>query len=448
MIKFVVNGVDKTLSADPRTPLLEVLREDLGLTGTKYGCGEGECGACTVIVNGKTICSCLALAGAVEGNEITTIEGIGNDPVGVSLAINLANEGGVQCGFCTPGFVMQGWSAVTSGEVRSEEDLRDALGGNLCRCTGYSKILTAMQKSVNDSPGSPLSARLGSGTATSLQMDGYWRPASLAELRSGLAAQVAPYRFAAGYTDLMVQEQHHLKDLTLIDLAAVSELRGIREDETYISIGAMTCWTDIIHSPEIAAHSPVLAMAAREIGAMQIQNRATIGGNISNASPAADGLPPLYAYDAEILCMGPQGERAVPIADFVQGPRRVALEPGEFIAEIRIPKAGDRRAEQFFFEKRGPRKAQTISKASVAYHAWTGADGARQVRIAIGAVAPTVLRVPEAERLLAAGGDREEAAAALMAAARPITDIRSTAEYRRDLVGGLLLHGLARATAN
>lgn len=152
MDNFVVNGEFRTVAADPRTPLLEVLREDLGLTGTKYGCGEGECGACTVIVDGNTICSCLALAGSVEGREVTTIEGMSNDPVGVSIANNLANEGAVQCGFCTPGFVMQGWSAVSLGDVKDDDDLRVALGGNLCRCTGYAKILTAMNKSLLDFP--------------------------------------------------------------------------------------------------------------------------------------------------------------------------------------------------------------------------------------------------------------------------------------------------------
>lgn len=242
----------------------------------------------------------------------------------------------------------------------------------------------------------------------------------------------------------MVQEQHGLKDLALIDLTAISELRGVCEEDDHIRIGALTSWTEVIRSPEIALHGPLLAMAAREIGAAQIQNRGTVGGNIANASPAADGLPPLYAYDAQVLCMGAEGVRLVAIADFMRGPRKVALSEGEFIAEIRIPKIQGRWAEQVFFEKRGSRKAQTISKASLAYHAWTDPDGERHVRIAIGAVAPTVLRVPEAERLLEAGGDERLAAQYLRTAAQPITDIRSTAEYRRDLVAGLLLRGLAK----
>lgn len=441
MINFVVNGQDHAVDADPRTPLLEVLREKLGLTGTKYGCGEGECGACTVIVDGRTICSCLALAGSTEGREVTTVEGMSNDPVGVGIIHNLAAEGAVQCGFCTPGFVMQGWSAVVSGTAGDDAALREALGGNLCRCTGYTKILTALHKSLDECSGSPLTARLGGPDAVGARVDGYWRAASLANLRAGLAA-AGPYRFAAGCTDLMVQEQHRLTDFAVIDLTGLAELRGISEHDGYLSVGAMATWSDVIGSPEVAAHAPLLALAARAIGAGQIQNRATVGGNIANASPAADGLPPLYAYDAQVVVMGPASERAVPIADFVQGPRRIALEHGEFIAEIRIPKVAGRRLETVFFEKLGPRKAQTISKASVAYHAWTDGAGERQVRIAIGAVAPTVLRVAEAERHLATGGDATGAAALLSAAARPVTDVRSTAEYRRDLVGGLLLRGL------
>src|SRR4051794_30718833 len=111
-LSLTVNGEARECRADPRTPLLEVVREHLALRGTKYGCGEGECGACTVIVDGKTVCACLATVGSVVGREITTVEGLANDPIGVRLFNSFGDKGAVQCGFCIPGFVLSGWQLL------------------------------------------------------------------------------------------------------------------------------------------------------------------------------------------------------------------------------------------------------------------------------------------------------------------------------------------------
>ncbi|MCI2810993.1 FAD binding domain-containing protein [Eoetvoesiella caeni] len=443
MIKLSVNGERRTLEADPRSILLNALREDLGLTGTKYGCGEGECGACTVVVDGSTVCSCLVLAGSVEGCEITTIEGLVEDPLGASLIDSFAHEGAVQCGFCIPGFIVQGWHGIASGEIIDDQSLRHALGGNLCRCTGYTKIVAAMEKSLAQQlVSSRVTGKQGQGVETQ-KREGYWRPATLKELLEGLASITEAYHFVAGGTDILVQNVDHLKDLQLIDLNAIVELLGITESDGFVRIGSRASWTDLQKSDLVARHAPLLAQAAKEVGAGQIQNRGTLAGNIANASPAADGLPPLYVYDALVVCESAQGVRQIPIAEFVLGPGQTALQPGELITEILVPSFHARQNELYFFEKRGPRKAQTISKASVAFHQWTGSDGVENVRIAIGAVAKTVLRVPEAESLLARGDDPEVAADAVRKAAQPITDIRSTADYREWLVGSLLLRGLA-----
>lgn len=451
MRSIVVNGQTVTTDADPRTPFLEVLREQIGLKGTKYGCGEGECGACTIIVNGKTVCSCLALTGSVEGAEVTTIEGMANDPIGTRLFHSLARNGAVQCGFCTPGFVLSSWELLSrSGSVDSNA-IRDALGGNLCRCTGYVKIIDAISEcALEELPRRSPSGRSSVSDAIRIGRQ-YWRPVDLGELLEGLMDFAPDARLIAGGTDLMVQFEHRLHELPLVDISGITQLNGISETVTGLRIGAITSWTDIRRSALVQEYAPVLALAAAEVGGRQIQNRGTIGGNIVNASPAADGLPALYLYEAEIEIASRNETRRMPIADFVIGPRRTALEAGEIVTAIVIPKWAGSGTPVRFFEKVGPRNAQTITKGSVAFHGSLHGTRFTEARIAIGAVGPTVIRAHAAEEALldeSGGSGFARAAALVSAAARPIDDLRSTANYRRQLVGGLLVRGLKRAGFN
>lgn len=139
-MRFVLNGEAREVSAHPMSRLLDVLREECGLTGTKEGCGEGECGACTVLIDGAPVCSCLVPVSQANGTEIVTIEGLGgNHP----LQQLFMNEVGAQCGICTPGMIM---AAITLPEQPTLEDVKTALAGNLCRCTGYSAIYRAVFK--------------------------------------------------------------------------------------------------------------------------------------------------------------------------------------------------------------------------------------------------------------------------------------------------------------
>jgi aerobic-type carbon monoxide dehydrogenase small subunit (CoxS/CutS family) len=139
-MKLVLNGSTTDVKAHPMARLLDVLREECELTGTKEGCGEGECGACTVLVNGEPVCSCLIPLAQVENAEVTTIEGLGQDH---PLQQLFMNEVGAQCGICTPGMIM---AAVGLGPTPTLQDVKVALAGNLCRCTGYSAIYRAVLK--------------------------------------------------------------------------------------------------------------------------------------------------------------------------------------------------------------------------------------------------------------------------------------------------------------
>lgn len=144
-IKLTVNGEDHELLVEPNELLLDVLRNRLDLTGTKEGCGTGDCGACTVIVNGRSVNSCLMLGIEADGKEILTIEGLARHGKLHPVQESFLNEGAIQCGFCTPGMVLSTKFLLDENPHPTEEEIRDGVAGNLCRCTGYVKIVKAIQ---------------------------------------------------------------------------------------------------------------------------------------------------------------------------------------------------------------------------------------------------------------------------------------------------------------
>ncbi|XEQ94642.1 Nicotinate dehydrogenase small FeS subunit [Sporomusa carbonis] len=141
------------LAINPVKRLIDVLREDCGLTGVKEGCGEGECGACSVLVNGKLVNSCITAAGAVAGAEITTIEGLRTTPGYQVLSAAFAAAGAVQCGYCTPGMIMAATALLRNNPSPAETEIREAISGNLCRCTGYSMIVEAITLAAKEGEG-------------------------------------------------------------------------------------------------------------------------------------------------------------------------------------------------------------------------------------------------------------------------------------------------------
>lgn len=256
------------------------------------------------------------------------------------------------------------------------------------------------------------------------------------------------WRPLAGGTDLMVTMTGEIGEppSRVLDIWGLDELRGIRLEGDALVIGALTTYTELRRSPEVAEHAPALAEAAATIGAAQIQNRGTLGGNVMNASPAGDTLPVLLALDAEMVLGSVRGERTVAASDFWPAYRETARRPDELLLRIGIPRMTGR---QVRFRKVGTRRAQAISKVVMAL-AWVSAAADApwtEVRLALGSVAATTVRVPDVEALLEAARPTREvadaAAAALTAAIEPIDDVRSTAAYRR-LVAGRVLHRLIR----
>lgn len=252
----------------------------------------------------------------------------------------------------------------------------------------------------------------------------------------------------AGGTDIMVRITGEIGPIPdrMLDLSRLAALEGISLESGALVLGARTTFSEIRASALCREHAPALVAAAATIGAAQIQNRGTLGGNVANASPAGDSLPVLLATDAEIVVGSHRGERTVPANAFFPAYRRSALEPDELILQIRIPLAAGRQTR---FRKVGTRRAQAISKVvmAVSWRAHGPSAGWSDVRVALGSVAPTAIRAAAAESVLEGARPTPEtadaAAEALAAELHPIDDVRSTADYRR-VVAARILHRIVR----
>ena len=459
--RFTVNGQPVEAAVPGGRRLLDVLRLDLGLTGSKEGCGEGECGACSVLLDGEVVDSCLVPVCQVEGREVRTVEGLATGGRLDPLQAAIVEAGGVQCGICTPGMLMAGRAFLDSGNAGAaptsaaptDAAIREAIAGNLCRCTGYGRIVEAIRlaaegrvstMSAPDAMAVPLAGAdrrlldLGDPEAET--------PRTLAEAYALLAD--GGRRPLAGGTDALVERTAGVPGADrYLDLAALDELLGIRVLDGALILGAATTYAELRRDPLIAEHASVLAEMSAEVGSAQIQNRGTLGGNIATASPAGDSLPVLLALDAEIVVGGVRGERTLPAASFFPAYRRTALAADELILRIRIPLVPDRTVA---FRKVGTRRAQAISVVVLAV-AWRWENGLwRDVRVALGSVAPTPIRARATEAALEGMPPTAEvaavAAATLAAEITPIDDVRSTAVYRRT-VAGRILHRIVRDAA-
>jgi CO/xanthine dehydrogenase FAD-binding subunit len=266
-------------------------------------------------------------------------------------------------------------------------------------------------------------------------------PATLAETLATLAREPGIWRPFAGGTDLMVLlEAGKLTHRRFLNIWKLPELRSIAVAEDSVTLGALATYTEIQNHAVLAAEFPLLCRAASETGSIATQNRGTLGGNIANASPAADSPPALVVYDASLELVSAAGSRWVPYDGFHTGYKQMLLRPDELIARIRLPR--DKKDWMQHYAKVGTRRAQAISKVCLAAAVRIEAKTIRDARIAFGSVAPTVVRAKAAEAVLRDHQlDPSVIAAARAALERdiaPIDDIRSTARYRLRVAQNLL----------
>jgi carbon-monoxide dehydrogenase medium subunit len=278
----------------------------------------------------------------------------------------------------------------------------------------------------------------------------FYQPASLAEASRLLKENGPGGRFLAGGTDLVIaMKEKGLLPKYIVDLKRVPGLSGIRENnDGSISIGALTTMYAIETSPLIRGKYPFLSQSAAEVGSIQIRNRATVGGNMANATPSADVAPSLIALAANAKVASANGERTVPLEEFFRGPGQNSMGAEEILTEIVIPKTGPQLVGDYI--KFSPRDMMDLAYVGVAV-VYNLAQDRRctGVRIVLGAVAPTPIRAKNAERLLEGKVLTEELAEQVGAEAasesKPITDVRSTAEYRRAMVGVMTKRALMNA---
>ena len=343
MIRFILNGEDHAADGiSPTITMLDYIRGNIGLIGTKEGCAEGDCGACTVVrvFDGRfeAVNSCLMQIGQADGAEIITVEGLekinGGELVPVQEA--MAKGDGSQCGFCTPGFVGALFALEQSDEEISDEIIHDALAGNLCRCTGYRPIVDAARDACNEIVDYTPRMPPARGNLHETSDQSFYAPETLAQFTELRAAHPDAMLLSGG-TDLgLLVSKGRQRPQVVIHTAHVAELQEVLETEDVIAFGAAVSYSRAL--PYIDRLYPSFAAIVRRIGSRQIRNIGTLGGNIGNASPIGDTPPCLIALDATLTLVSTEGEREIAIEDFFLGYRKTDLAPGEVIKTIRIPK--------------------------------------------------------------------------------------------------------------
>jgi xanthine dehydrogenase small subunit len=474
MSEITVNG--GALSLDgvaPHTTALDFLR-DRGLTGAKEGCAEGECGACCVLVarppadgspgtEWTSVNACLISAASLADQEVVTAEGLGTPDHLHPVQREMAERGGSQCGYCTPGFVCsmaaeyyrhdRGTSPSTNGTHPAEPengfDLH-ALSGNLCRCTGYRPIQDAAYALGQPPADDPFAVRRTAPAPaprpTTLEADGaaFVRPRDLAHALELLADDGAVA--VAGATDVGVEiNLRGSRPALMVAVDRLDELRGLDWTGDELRIGAALSLTEI--ERRLAGRVPVLDELFWQFASRPIRNGATLGGNLGTGSPIGDSPPVLLALGADVVLVSPDGERRVPLADYFTGYRASVRRQGELIKEVVVPLPV---APLTAFHKIAKRRYDDISSVAVGF-ALDVADGiVRDAKIGLGGVAATPIRARDTEDALAGRPwtqqTVDEAAAVLATEGTPIDDQRSSARYRSAMLGQSLRKLFAEST--
>ena len=463
-LSFVLNGEpQKVRGLDPARTLLEYLRRERRLTGTKEGCAEGDCGACTVTVGElapelgpgirhRALNACILPMPMLEGRSVTTVEGLrGRDGGLHPVQQAMVDTHGSQCGFCTPGFVMSLYAAYLSEPRPRTARIDDLLAGNLCRCTGYGPIVKAAQ-AMYDRPRPPHEAEARAAEVAQLRavahdetivLDGagsrFYGPAALDEL-ARLCEAHPDATILSGATDvgLWITKQHR-RIATFVCTGRVRELHGVHREGSTLRIGAGVRLADLQET--IGRHYPDFAELLRRFGSVQVRNAATVGGNIANGSPVGDGPPALIALGARLALRHGAARRTMPLEAFFLAYGKQDRRPGELVEAVEVPLID--RPERLKCYKVSKRFDQDISAVCGCFNIDAAGGIVRAARIAFGGMAGTPKRATYVEAALVG---RPWALATVMDALpafeqdfMPIDDMRGSAAYRMRVAKNLLV---------
>jgi xanthine dehydrogenase small subunit len=461
-LRFRFRGGDVELrQVSPRATVLDWLREDIGAKGTKEGCAEGDCGACTVVLarfRGGRLAyepfnACILLLGQLDGAELITIEDLAAGADLHPLQQAMVDTHASQCGFCTPGIVMSLFAAYHSGEPMTYAGLCDQLAGNLCRCTGYRPIIEAALRTSVGEPADRFAATSQERAAALAALAGdedvfiggetafFAAPASLDAL-TALYARFPDATLVGGATDVGLWVTKQLRDLKrVIWLGRVAGLDSVGEsaEDGALSIGAGVTLADAM--PQLYAIHADLGELLRRFGSKQVRVSGTVGGNIANGSPIGDLAPALIALGGRVVLRKGDKTRALPLEDFFIAYGKQDREPGEFVLAVEAPRLEAHQRYRAF--KVSKRFDEDISAVMLAVRVDLNGRKIAGARVACGGMAATPKRAEKAERALAGasldlpatwGRARE----AINEDFTPLTDMRATAAYRKTVAANLL----------
>jgi len=474
-IRFLLDGeLCELENVDPTETVLNYLRYRAARTGTKEGCAEGDCGACTVVlgeldgdnIRYRAVNACILFMPVLDGKELITVESL-RTADGSLHAVQQAmvDTHGSQCGFCTPGIVMSLFSLKKQGGSADRNTIEDALAGNLCRCTGYGPIINAaeqMQKETSHENQGEMNVRFEALRALrrnqTLELTGksaltgtvkkYYAPVSIDDL-ADVVEQHPEATILAGGTDvgLWVTKQHRELE-TVIYVGGVAELQKIEDQGDIIVIGAGVSYTDAMN--KLGSLYPDMGELIRRIGSVQIRNSGTIGGNIANGSPIGDSPPALIAAGASLVLQGGDQERTIPLEDYFIDYGKQDLKPGEFVSRVIVPKPTAN--QHFSAYKLSKRFDQDISAVCGCFRLTIEGGMVTDARICYGGMAATPKRATHAEAAIVGKSWNEETVQAGMKAIEqdytPLSDMRASADYRLASAKNLLMKAFVETTSD
>ncbi|MDB9831806.1 xanthine dehydrogenase small subunit [Candidatus Pelagibacter sp.] len=466
-IRFIFEDKIKEIkNPDSNETILNLIRLRLKKTGTKEGCAEGGCGACTVVLGEfkkdkiiyKAINSCIAFTTSLEGKQLLIVEDlIEKDGSLHPVQSAMINFHGSQCGFCTPGFIMSLFSMYKNKNSYDKKTIEESISGNLCRCTGYRPIIDAAKSLKNNNPDqfkknekkiiSLLKKIRPKNISINNKSKKYFAPRTINELKK-IIKKNKNAEFISGGTDMSLVVTKQKKDIkNIIYLNSIDELNYIKEKDKYIEVGATTPL--IKFEFIIKKYYPDFNRILKRYGSVQIRNVATLAGNMATASPIGDALPLLLSLDASITIESFNKKMVVPLKDFFIGYRKTKLKKGQFIKSIKIPIF---KKNIFKAYKISKRIDDDISSVCASFNLAIINKKIKNIKIAYGGMAATPKRAIYCEKILLNSNFSEDiilkAQKGLEKDFQPIDDMRASKNYRIAIAKNLLTKCFAEIKKN